>query len=278
MVAYRNGMIIVSTSGEVLNRFYRVSEFPSGELNIEIKKSLLLDYPVVYDFHLSPEEFDGRKPFHDRWLEELLLLVSMVKDHYGTALVFGRLFLPYFPYSRADRVIQNGSWIQGNQFLTIHRLLSGFFREIVTFDLHNPDFVHYGMTKIQNIEEGLPPSSEKMIFIFPDTGSTRRKLFLEVKKARLPYLLLEKVRSQDGLSSSLVSVMNLPPSLEGFRGVLVDDICDGGRTFIEAAKAIRGDSRFSELPLELHVTHGIFSKGLEELRKYYNVIKCMIEF
>ena len=51
-------------------------------------------------------------------------------------------------------------------------------------------------------------------------------------------------------------------------GVVVDDICDGGRTFIELAKTIRKDYA----KLILCVTHGIFSKGLEPLFEWYDEV------
>ena len=38
----------------------------------------------------------------------------------------------------------------------------------------------------------------------------------------------------------------------------MDDICDGGRTFIELAKALKVDGPRS---VWLYVTHGIFSQG-----------------
>ena len=47
--------------------------------------------------------------------------------------------------------------------------------------------------------------------------------------------------------------------------IIVDDICDGGRTFIELAKAIHGSRPTAEVYLV--VTHGIFSNGLYELSK-----------
>ena len=45
----------------------------------------------------------------------------------------------------------------------------------------------------------------------------------------------------------------------------MDDICDGGRTFIELAKAIRASRPTAEVYLV--VTHGIFSNGFAELKK-----------
>lgn len=52
--------------------------------------------------------------------------------------------------------------------------------------------------------------------------------------------------------------------------LIVDDICDGGRTFIEVAKAIRKVN--STAILSLAVTHGIFSNGYEELSKHFETI------
>ena len=50
------------------------------------------------------------------------------------------------------------------------------------------------------------------------------------------------------------------------------DICDGGRTFIELAKAIKERTQDSEIYLV--VTHGIFSAGLYDLSAYCNKIYC----
>ena len=40
--------------------------------------------------------------------------------------------------------------------------------------------------------------------------------------------------------------------------LIVDDICDGGRTFIELAKVLRP---LTDGQVKLYVTHGIFSQG-----------------
>jgi ribose-phosphate pyrophosphokinase len=52
--------------------------------------------------------------------------------------------------------------------------------------------------------------------------------------------------------------------------VIVDDICDGGRTFIELAKVIIAQNQ--EAKIYLVVTHGIFSAGFSELTNYFDGI------
>ena len=59
--------------------------------------------------------------------------------------------------------------------------------------------------------------------------------------------------------------------IESSNCLVLDDICDGGRTFIELAKATSG----IQFDLQLAVTHGIFSKGREELNKYYSKIHVL---
>ena len=55
------------------------------------------------------------------------------------------------------------------------------------------------------------------------------------------------------------------------RFLIVDDICDGGRTFLEAAKILKEETTGK---LFLYVTHGIFSKGIDELLEHYEHIYC----
>ena len=58
------------------------------------------------------------------------------------------------------------------------------------------------------------------------------------------------------------------PNKEKIRALIVDDICDGGGTFVGLAQILK--EKVSSL--DLFVTHGIFSKGTKELKKYFNKI------
>ena len=53
--------------------------------------------------------------------------------------------------------------------------------------------------------------------------------------------------------------------------VIVDDICDGGRTFIELAKVIRKDYS-KDSKIVLIITHGIFSKGFETVFEHVDEV------
>ena len=60
--------------------------------------------------------------------------------------------------------------------------------------------------------------------------------------------------------------------------VIVDDICDGGATFINIAKEVKNQyknvDKHCQGKIYLIVTHGIFSKGFKELSKYFDGVYC----
>ena len=58
------------------------------------------------------------------------------------------------------------------------------------------------------------------------------------------------------------------------RFIILDDICDGGRTFIELAKELR--KVYGECYIALVVTHGIFSKGLDVILEHLDDVYATI--
>ena len=56
---------------------------------------------------------------------------------------------------------------------------------------------------------------------------------------------------------------------------VVDDLCDGGATFISVAELLRRNFTFGDL--NLYVTHGLFSRGKEELFKHFTEIHSMFD-
>ena len=51
--------------------------------------------------------------------------------------------------------------------------------------------------------------------------------------------------------------------------LIVDDICDGGGTFIPLAKKLKNAGAKT---VTLYVTHGIFSKGLDPLKEHIDYL------
>lgn len=73
----------------------------------------------------------------------------------------------------------------------------------------------------------------------------------------LDFVAAAKVRDQ---LTGEITGLSMPDIESGLSILVVDDICDGGRTFTELASLIK---KYEPKKLVLYVSHGIFSKGIE---------------
>ena len=53
------------------------------------------------------------------------------------------------------------------------------------------------------------------------------------------------------------------------KGLIIDDICDGGGTFLQLKNTV-----FKNTPLALYTTHGIYSKGFKKLNRNFEKLYC----
>lgn len=104
--------------------------------------------------------------------------------------------------------------------------------------------------------------------VAPDAGAIKRTEAM-ASVLNLPVIQASKTRDVSTGALSGFSIGIVPPGVFGGSKVLVfDDLCDGGWTFTGLGKALAE----SGLQADLYVSHGIFSKGLEELKKHYGHI------
>lgn len=107
--------------------------------------------------------------------------------------------------------------------------------------------------------------------ISPDAGASKKVEKLG-SVLGLPTFQCSKIRDTTTGALSGFSA----PIAQGKRFGVVDDICDGGGTFIGLAKAWQEVNPDSEL--YLYVTHGIFSKGLLSLFDHYRRVHTTNSF
>lgn len=193
------------------------------------------------------------------WVVQLGLLLK--HSSFNNLLI---LECPYLPYGRQDKDIRNDSCFALHAFC---KSISGIYDWLDTFDCHNPEF--FGEFKgfeffVQNtmpfVEMGLAAEScGSNLFCFPDHGAHAR--YQEIIDADTTPIVFRKDR--DPSTGEIVGMVVDMGSVEKKDIVLiVDDICDGGRTFIEVAKVLTAVTP----EVHLYVSHGIFSKGLGVLR------------
>lgn len=186
----------------------------------------------------------------------------------------------YLPYARQDRVCAKG---EAHSLKVICKLLDNLDVSCIRlWDVHNYDatdellpqnFVRhweaYDIFARYNILNSFDLSN--LVLCAPDKGAYDRVNKMVARLDLQTPVYLEKDRnSKDGrITSMYYSPHNR--SLNGYDVMIVDDICDGGATFLMAADVLKAQGAEE---LYLYVTHGIFSKGLDELSEHFAHIYC----
>lgn len=172
------------------------------------------------------------------------------------------LYCPYLPYARQDKDISNETTWGLATFMDLLRP----FDEVVTVDVHNPEYFKYSYVDITNLsaEALIADATQKCdanYLCYPDLGAASRYSRFNNK---VRSCVMKKVRDQLTGEITGLNYLHTPPSCVNDNVLLIDDICDGGRTFIEATKVLTNSKPNS---INLYVTHGIFSKGFDILHE-----------
>ncbi len=264
------------TNSEASEIKYEVSKFPDGQQQVK-----LLSLPKLYDGEndcIHPIKIKARlNNFQD--LELICCAVSSLREE---KVLDVHLSVPYFLGSRSDRKFEAGS---NNYLKTIICPIINSLRlnSITVLDPHsdvleaclnnyykedNHKLVLFACKDIYSTKSCLNDSG---IIISPDAGATKKiyKLAESIGYTG-DVITCSKDRDVNGKLTKLV----IPVSTIVHKDyIIIDDICDGGATFIQIAKTLK-ERLHSSNRIFLIVTHGIFSKGFEELDKYFDGIYC----
>jgi ribose-phosphate pyrophosphokinase len=239
---------------------------------IEIKPTIFPD-GTKQVWKLQPEIINA-KSYYCVWLyesdAEILVLhqLDMLLDILGIKPKY--LCIPFLPYSRQDKDVGNNTTF--GLYAFAEQLNSMLWTKIITFDVHSSrpkEIIHNLISYNLSYELLLEQERKYDYFILPDKGAYDRYSALLNNKEKC--LCGEKIRDQS--TGNIIKYELLSSvSLKGKSCLVIDDICDGGATFNILARSLYSEEEYSDLILDLFVTHGIFSKGLDELRKNYNKI------
>lgn len=175
------------------------------------------------------------------------------------------LVLPYVSYARQDRVCNEGEALSVKVFCDI--VNSQKYRSVEIWDPHS-DVTPALLDRCQVYQQKYFVAKASNVYpncvlVAPDAGALK-KTFEAAELIQGDYISATKHRDTKTGEITKVSVPYLMQ--DGKNYLIVDDICDGGRTFIEVSKAIR--TQVPRAQVRLYVTHGIFSKGLDVLKPY----------
>ena len=106
-----------------------------------------------------------------------------------------------------------------------------------------------------------------ILLISPDGGALKK--IYKVSEFLGGISVIECSKKRNVKNGQLEGFRVYEDDLQGKDCLIVDDICDGGGTFIGLSKELK---KYNTGNLYLAVSHGVFSKGLEELNQYFTKI------
>lgn len=244
---------------------YTVIKFPDGQQSIVIDVTVY-DEDDVYNIQIVSR----LNSFKDL---ELIICATQALRNIGFKNI--SLFVPYFLGSRSDRVFTRGGVNYLKQVIC-PIINSQNFTKVVVYDPHSDVLEaclnnYRKMDNLSLVRWSLPDigDTDTICLVSPDAGAYK-KIFDVAKATRITRIITaNKVRDMKtgNIIRTEIPVLDQHTDL---KYVIVDDICDGGRTFVELAKAIK-DGR-PTAKIYLIVSHGIFSNGLYELSTYFEKI------
>lgn len=253
---------IVTTSG--VKHELKSTIFPDGTSQVwKLPEEILAskELELIWNFEAEREILD------------LLSLREILPEHEYT----WDLHIPYLPYARQDKDVSNTSTFNLKVFAGLINSLT--CRKVTAVDAHNPEATKKLIFSFENVEvtelhKLIVTETRPDFIVFPDLGAKNR--YFRNGVAHLPRLICYKERDQltgnitghtmsyrdlQGVTIQGVDMSRIAKA--GNRFLIVDDLCDGGATFISIAKKLR--EQVPGIIIDLYVTHGVFSKGREHL-------------
>jgi ribose-phosphate pyrophosphokinase len=185
------------------------------------------------------------------------------------------LIIPYIPYARQDRQCAYGESLSLKVFA--HIINEAKFNKVIVLDAHSdvaPALINNCINDSNDVYVNLACEhiayydNADILLVSPDAGANKKtnKLFENIE---IFSGLVKCDKNRNVNNGSLANFEVFANDLQGKPCLIVDDICDGGRTFIGLAKELKNKNAGN---IYLFVTHGIFSNGYDELLKYFNTI------
>lgn len=213
-----------------------IEHFPNGEVKIRSPFN-------CERFFRSDDSFDFTLIFENN--EEIFvmaLLCEYLKDNYPSNPIY--LYCDFLPYGQADR--ECGSNIFTFKYFA--NLINQMgFKKVTFFDPHSPVMVA-AINHAKLVPINILSFENYDLFFYPDAGAAKKYSEIFGK----PYRFGNKKRDLTTGKIIRYEVIADKEEIEGKKILIIDDICMGGRTFKEAAKALH---EMGAKQIDLQITH-----------------------
>lgn len=241
-----DGMFKPTTHPEIE---YENFKFPAGELSIKVNNRI--DYSMIEKVVIT---------YRVKSVDDLFLILIAKNALEIKGVRSFDLIMPYIPYARQDRVCNEGESFTLKVFCSI--LNAAKFNTVHVVDAHSDVSValidncvnHDNRYFVESVLSKVVPNP---ILISPDAGSNKK-----INKLASEFCLdvVKCDKSRDVKTGHLSSFSVFCDDLKGRPCLIVDDICDGGGTFIGLATELKKKGAGD---LYLATTHGIYSNGID---------------
>jgi ribose-phosphate pyrophosphokinase len=179
------------------------------------------------------------------------------------------LIVPYFPSARQDRLMIKGEPLSVKVYADIINNLH--FKKVKVFDAHSevtPALLNHCEVVTNNkfIQKVIEYIGNDVLLISPDGGALKK--IYKVSEFLGGVEVVECSKNRDVKTGKLKGFKVYANDLQGRDCLIVDDICDGGGTFIGLAEELKNKNAGK---LYLAVSHGIFSKGFDNLNCFERI-------
>jgi len=269
---------------------YKINNYPDGQRDINI------DLESLYDVSMYKENYKNNVATIKSRLnnmEDLGLIICTTQALYNLGVKEIHLYVPYIMGLRSDRLFVGGG-VRYIKDVLAPILNSQNYESVTCYDAHsyvaencinrlkvisNIDLIRFS---IRNIYQPLTENSTQRdwILIAPDAGASH-KIYKSAEAIGYTgdIIICSKERDANGKLTKTTVPLTSHCSVKDL--IIIDDICDGGNTFINIAieidnykkKLISNGGAWSG-KLYLIVTHGIFSAGYANLSKYFDGMYC----
>lgn len=243
------------------NELIKISKFAGGECHVKLLQEYTEQDAVRINTRLNSSD-------------DLMVLMLTVDALRRMQVKRIEAFIPYVPYARQDRVMVPGEPLSIKVFASVINGLG--LDKVIVFDAHS-DVAPALLDNCKNV-----PNYEMAayflkelkltdyILVSPDLGAYKK---VDKLAAQVGYKnnIAAGIKVRDLATGQIIKSDVIADDLSGKSCIVVDDICDGGRTFMEIAKSLKEKGAGK---LYLIVSHGIFShNALERLKEagYENV-------
>lgn len=254
----------------------KVIKFSDGSSNVKLEiPEYLVKYPPSAYYSIS---VDPTTPA-DAYMWEISLVLSAVFNtwpevRWNSSL----LYLPYLPHARADRVFEKGNAFPLEMFSAF---VNSICSEVFLIDPHSgflegfvdqPDVhVQYQhqcfIDAVRSIKSG-------SVLVSPDKGAAKKiyRLQQALDLRSVSTFVIEADKKRDVSTGRIVDT-TLPEDFDyaGKTFYIVDDICDGGGTFLPLAQKLKD---LGAKEVNLYVTHMIGAKGLDIFKGVVDNVFC----